>query len=134
MERYDQKFSNLGPMVKSDEGYFVKYEDFEVILKGNEDALFDVIKERNADIEMHKQCIEELNVLISKVNKWRGDDLKEHQSESMQNFEELQRLGDDLEDSRRRGFKLFTLLVISTVINLFALGAVAMFVFEGVLV
>ena len=47
---------------------------------------------------------------------------------------DLQYTSDDLEDSRRRVFKLFTLLVISTVINLFALGAVAMFAFEGVLV
>jgi len=129
MERYDQKFSNLGPMVKSDEGYFVKYEDFEVILKGNEDALFDVIKERNADIEMHKQCIEELNVLISKVNRWREEDLKEHQCESMQNFEELQRLGDDLEENKLWNTKLFSLLVMSTVFNF---GAIAFFVFERI--
>jgi len=129
MERYDQKFSNLGPMVKSDEGYFVKYEDFEVILKGNDDALFDVIKERNADIEMHKQCIEELNVLISKVNRWREEDLKEHQCESMQNFEELQRLGDDLEENKLWNTKLFSLLVMSTVFNF---GAIAFFVFERI--
>ena len=129
MERYDQKFSNLGPMVKSDEGYFVKYEDFEVILKGNDDALFDVIKERNADIEMHKQCIEELNVLISKVNRWREEDLKEHQCESMQNFEELQRLGDDLEEYKLWNTKLFSLLVMSTVFNF---GAIAFFVFERI--
>ena len=129
MERYDQKFSNLGPMVKSDEGYFVKYEDFEVILKGNDDALFDVIKERNADIEMHKQCIEELNVLISKVNRWREEDLKEHQCESMQNFEELQRLGDDLEECKLWNTKLFSLLVMSTVFNF---GAIAFFVFERI--
>lgn len=134
MERYRQQFVGIGNMVKSDTGDWCKNEDAENILRWNEESWCEIVKERNTDIEMHKQRIEELNVLISKVNKWREDDLKEHQSESMQNFEELQRLGDDLEDSRRRGFKLFTLLVISTVINLFALGAVAMFAFEGVLV
>lgn len=135
MQRYKQRFiGSLASHIESDTGDWVKYEDANETMDRNANALFDVIKERNEEIELQKGCIEELNELISKVNRWREDDLKEHQSESRQNFVELQRLGDDLEDSRRRGFKLFTLLVISTVINLFALGAVAMFVFEGVLV
>jgi hypothetical protein len=129
MERYRQQFVGIGNMVKSDTGDWCKNEDFETLLEGNNNSLFDVIKERNADIEMHKQCIEELNVLISKVNRWREDDLKEHQSESMQNFEELQRLGDDLEYLKNWNTKLFSLLVMSTVFNF---GAIAFFVFERI--
>ena len=128
MERYTKKFSGiLAGMVKSDTGKWVKHSEFEVILKGCEDALFDVIKERNDEIETHKQCIQELNELISKVNRWREDDLKEHQSESMQNFEELQRLGDDLQEYKNWNIKLFSLLVISTVLNFGAIVAVAFF-------
>ena len=129
MERYKQQFVGVGNMVKSDTGKWVKYEDFETLLEGNNESLFDVIKERNADIETHKQCIEGLNVLISKVNRWREEDLKEHQCESMQNFEELQRLGDDLEYLKNWNTKLFSLLVMSTVFNF---GAIAFFVFERI--
>ena len=129
MERYRQQFVGVGNMVKSDTGKWVKYEDFETLLNGNNEALFDVIRERNDEIETHKQCIEGLNVLISKVNKWREEDLKEHQSESMQNFEELQRLGDDLQEYKIWNTKLFSLLVMSTVFNF---GAIAFFVFERI--
>ena len=129
MERYRQQFVGVGNMVKSDTGKWVKYEDFETLLNGNNDALFDVIRERNDEIETHKQCIEGLNVLISKVNKWREEDLNEHQSESMQNFEELQRLGDDLQEYKIWNTKLFSLLVMSTVFNF---GAIAFFVFERI--
>jgi gas vesicle protein len=129
MERYKQRFSGaFAQLIKSNTGKWVKHAEFEDILKSNEDALFDVIKERNADIEMHKQCIEELNVLISKVNRWREEDLKEHQSESMQNFEELQRLGDDLEYLKNWNTKLFSLLVISTVLNFIMFGIAALYV------
>ena len=129
MERYRQQFVGVGNMVKSDIGKWVKHAEFEVILKGCEDALFGVIRERNDEIETHKQCIEGLNVLISKVNKWREEDLNEHQSESMQNFEELQRLGDDLQEYKIWNTKLFSLLVMSTVFNF---GAIAFFVFERI--
>lgn len=132
MERYRQQFVGVGNMVKSDTGKWVKYEDFETLLNGNNDnngALFDVIRERNDEIEMHKQCIQELNDLISKVNRWREEDLNEHQSESMQNFEELQRLGDDLQEYKIWNTKLFSLLVMSTVFNF---GAIAFFVFERI--
>lgn len=129
MERYKQKYVGIGPMLKSDTGEWIKHAEFEIILKGCEDALFDVIRERNDEIETHKQCIEGLNVLISKVNRWREEDLKEHQSESMQNFEELQRLGDDLQEYKIWNTKLFSLLVMSTVFNF---GAIAFFVFERI--
>lgn len=130
MERYKQRYNGaLAQLIKSDTGEWVKHAEFEVILKGCEDALFDVIRERNGEIEMHKQCIQELNDLISKVNRWREDDLKEHQSESMQNFEELQRLGDDLQEYKIWNTKLFSLLVMSTVFNF---GAIAFFVFERI--
>lgn len=130
MERYKQRFTGaFAQLIKSDTGKWVKHAEFEVILKGCEDALFDVIRERNDEIETHKQCIQELNDLISKDNRWREDDLKEHQSESMQNFEELQRLGDDLEEYKIWNTKLFSLLVMSTVFNF---GAIAFFVFERI--
>ena len=130
MERYNQRFTGaFAQLIKSDTGKWVKYEDFETLLEGNNESLFDVIKERNDEIETHKQCIEGLNVLISKVNRWREDDLKEHQSESMQNFEELQRLGDDLQEYKIWNTKLFSLLVMSTVFNF---GAIAFFVFERI--
>ena len=130
MERYNQRFTGaFAQLIKSDTGKWVKYEDFETLLEGNNESLFDVIKERNDEIETHKQCIEGLNVLISKVNRWREDDLKEHQSESMQNFEELQRLGDDLQECKLWNTKLFSLLVMSTVFNF---GAIAFFVFERI--
>ena len=130
MERYKQRFTGaFAQLIKSDTGKWVKYEDFETLLEGNNESLFDVIKERNDEIETHKQCIEGLNVLISKVNKWREEDLKEHQSESMQNFEELQRLGDDLQECKLWNTKLFSLLVMSTVFNF---GAIAFFVFERI--
>lgn len=130
MERYNQRFTGaFAQLIKSDTGKWVKHAEFEFILKGCEDALFDVIRERNDEIETHKQCIQELNDLISKVNRWREEDLKEHQSESMQNFEELQRLGDDLEEYKIWNTKLFSLLVMSTVFNF---GAIAFFVFERI--
>ena len=130
MERYKQRFTGaFAQLIESDTGAWVKYEDANKTMDHNSNVLFDVIKERNADIEMHKQCIEELNVLISKVNKWREDDLKQHQSESMQNFEELQRLGDDLQEYKLWNTKLFSLLVMSTVFNF---GAIAFFVFERI--
>lgn len=129
MERYKQQFVGVGNMVKSDTGKWVKYEDFETLLEGNNESLFDVIRERNDEIETHKQCIQELNELISKVNRWREEDLNEHQSESMQNFEELQRLGDDLQEYKIWNTKLFSLLVMSTVFNF---GAIAFFVFERI--
>ena len=129
MERYKQKYVGIGPMLKSDTGDWIKHAEFEVILKGCEDALFDVIRERNDEIESHKQCIEELNVLISKVNKWREDDLKEHQTDSMENFLELQRRGEDLQELNTWNTKLFSLLVMSTVFNF---GAIAFFVFERI--
>jgi hypothetical protein len=130
MERYKQRFTGaFAQLIKSDTGKWVKYEDFETLLNGNDDALFDVIRERNDEIETHKTCIEGLNVLISKVNRCREDDLKEHQSESMQNFEELQRLGDDLQEYKNWNIKLFSLLEISTVFNF---GAIAFFVLERI--
>ena len=130
MERYKQRFTGaFAQLIKSDTGKWVKYEDFETLLEGNNESLFEVIRERNDEIETHKTCIEGLNVLISKVNRWREDDLKEHQSESMQNFEELQRLGDDLQEYKNWNIKLFSLLVISTVFNF---GAIAFFVLERI--
>ena len=97
MKRYNQRFNGMGTMFESDTGDWCKYDEFEDILKGNEDALFDVIGERNENIDyLQKTC---------------------------------QELGDDLEDSRLRGIKLFYLLVMSTIFNF---GAIAFFVFERI--
>ena len=131
MERYKQRFTGaFAQLIKSDTGKWVKHSEFEVILKGCEDALFDVIKERNDEIETHKQCIQELNELISKVNRWREDDLKEHQTDSMHNFSELQNAMDDLGEIKLRNTKLFSLLVISTLFNFVAIVAVAFFIVD----
>ena len=130
MERYKQRYSGaLAQLIKSDTGEWVKHTEFEDTLKVNEESWCEIVKERNADIEMHKQCIEGLNVLISKVNRWREEDLKEHQNESMQNFEELHRLGGDLQECKLWNTKLFSLLIMSTVFNF---GAIAFFVFERI--
>ena len=97
MKRYNQRFNGMGTMFESDTGDWCKYDEFEDILKSNEDALFDVIGERNENIDyLQKTC---------------------------------QELGDDLEDSRLRGIKLFYLLVMSTIFNF---GAIAFFVFERI--
>ena len=130
MERYKQRYNGaLAQLIKSDTGEWVKYEDFERILSGNEETLYEVINHRNEEIAIQKQCVQELNDLNSKVNRWREEDLKEHQCESMQNFEELQRLGDDLQECKLWNTKLFSLLVMSTVFNF---GAIAFFVFERI--
>ena len=95
MERYKQRFTGVfAPLIKSDFGDWCKYEEFEVLLKGNEDALFDVIKERNLDIEeLKKEC---------------------------------QRAGDDNEELILRNTKLFSLLVISSTLNLITIAIVTL--------
>jgi len=51
MKRYKQRFNGMGTMFESDDGEWVKNEDAETTLHWNEDALFEVIRERNTDIE-----------------------------------------------------------------------------------
>lgn len=51
MKRYKQRFNGMGTMFESDDGEWVKNEDAETTLHWNEDSLFEVIRERNADIE-----------------------------------------------------------------------------------
>lgn len=128
MERYKKKFNGvLAALIKSDDGDWVKYKECETLMKVNEDALFDVIKERNEEIQLHKTCIDELNELISKVNRWREDDLKEHQKDSMQNFVDIQRLGDDLQELNLWNSKLMLLLILSSSFNF---GAIIFFICE----
>lgn len=94
MKRYKQRFNGMGTMFECETGDWVKNQDYEDILKHNGDVLFDVIKERNVEIEyLQKTC---------------------------------QELGDDLEDSRLRGIKLFYLLVISTTLNFITVAVVAL--------
>ena len=90
MQRYNQKYIGIGPMVKSENGAWIK----DVEVTKTIDVMFKVIEERNVEI-------------------------KDLQSE-------LQHTSDDLEDSRRRGFKLFTLLVISTALNLITVAVVTL--------
>lgn len=95
MKRYKQRFNGMGTMFECETGEWVKHEEADETINHNADVLFNVIKERNEEIDyLRKTC---------------------------------QELGDDLEDSRLRGIKLFVLLVMSTVFNF---GAIAFFVFE----
>lgn len=54
------------------------------------------------------------------------DVIKERNVEIKDLQSELQHYGDDLEDSRLRGFKMFTLLVISSALNLLTITVVAL--------
>lgn len=54
------------------------------------------------------------------------DVIKERNVEIKDLQSELQHTSDDLEDSRCRGFKLFTLLVISTALNLITVVVVTL--------
>jgi hypothetical protein len=54
------------------------------------------------------------------------DVIKERNVEIKDLQSELQHTSDDLEDSKRRGFKLFTLLVISTALNLITVAVVTL--------
>jgi hypothetical protein len=94
MQRYNQKYIGIGPMIKSDNGVWVKDVEVTETIKHNADIMFKVIEERNIEI-------------------------KDLQSE-------LQHTFDDLEDSRRRGFKLFTLLVISSALNFITVAVVTL--------
>ena len=50
----------MGTMFESDTGEWVKHEEAEDILKGNEDALFGVIEERNSTIDYLRKTCQEL--------------------------------------------------------------------------
>ena len=110
MERYDQQFGNLGPMVKSDNGFWVKNEDAENILHWNEQSLYDVIKERNEEIARY-------------------------QEEMLQMQQDVQNYADgceeDVLEQRKLNAKLFSLLVISTTINLFGIGLIILNVIDA---
>lgn len=60
MKRYNQRFNGMGTMFESDTGDWCKYDEFEDILKSNEDALFDVIEERNSTIDYLQKTCQEL--------------------------------------------------------------------------
>lgn len=123
MERFDQKFGGLGPMIRSDEGYWVSYEDFDEILKVNEEHLFNVIKERNAEIEELKQShtnwIKKADAYVSEIEEERLV------FKDMQLL--IQQFGDDNEELKLKNNKLFSLLVISTTLNLLAGSAIVLF-------
>lgn len=101
MQRYNQQFGNVGPMIKSDDGYWVKNEDAESVLHWNEQSLFDVIKERNEEIARH-------------------------QEELLQIQQDVQNYADDCEEDvfelKMRNNKLFYLLAIATTISLVAIA------------
>jgi nitrate/nitrite-specific signal transduction histidine kinase len=96
MQRYNQQFGNVGPMIKSDDGYWVKNEDVENILHWNEESLFEVIKERNEEIARY-------------------------QEEMTQMQQDIQNYADDCEEDvlelKVRNNKLFYQLVISTTVG-----------------
>ena len=59
MKRYKQRFNGMGTMFECETGDWVIYNDFEVLLKDNEDSLFGVIEERNETIDyLRKTCQE----------------------------------------------------------------------------
>ena len=61
MQRYKQRFTGaFAQLVKSDTGEWCKYDEFEVLLKDNEDALFGVIEERNSTIDYLRKTCQEL--------------------------------------------------------------------------
>ena len=60
MKRYNQRFNGMGTMFESDTGDWCKYDEFEDILKDNEDALFDVIGDRNVEIDYLRKTCQEL--------------------------------------------------------------------------
>lgn len=68
---------------------------------------------------MHRIKDKDTVKMLEDVIKDRNVEIKDLQSE-------LQHTSDDLEDSRRRGFKLFTLLVISTTLNLITVAVVTL--------
>lgn len=134
MERFDQKFGSLGPMIRSDEGYWISYEDFEEILKGNEEALFDVIKERNVEIEELKKS----NTIKLERQEQNFLDWKEKSDSMLKVIDDkqlflkdiqsnLQHFGDDNEELKLKNTKLFSLLIISTVLNLLIGSAITLF-------
>ena len=60
MKRYKQRFNGMGTMFECETGDWVKYNDFEVLLKDNEDSLFGVIEERNETIDYLRKTCQEL--------------------------------------------------------------------------
>jgi hypothetical protein len=57
MQRYKQKYIEVGPMVKSDTGDWVKYKEFEDTLNVNEESWGEIVKERNTEIDiLQKDC------------------------------------------------------------------------------
>lgn len=131
MERYTKKFSGiLAGMVKSDTGDWCKYEEASASIDHNCDTLFEVIKERNEEIELVRTSLDLSRNQVIRVNEMREDDLKEHQTDSMHNFSELQNAMDDLGEIKLRNTKLFSLLVISTLFNFVAIVAVAFFIVD----
>ena len=94
MKRYKQRFNGMGTMFECETGEWVKHEEADETLNHNADVLFNVIKERNEEIEYLKKTCQEF--------------------------------GDDLEDSRLRGIKLFVLLVISSTLNFITIAIVAL--------
>jgi len=105
MQRYDQQFGGLGPMIKSDDGYWIKNEDAESVLHWNEQSLFDVIKERNEEVAIYQEEIAQMQ-------------------QDFQNFADD--CEEDILELQLRNDKLFSLLVISTTLNLMVITAIAL--------
>lgn len=51
MQRYNQKYIGIGPMIKSDNGVWVKDVEVTETIKHNADIMFKVIEERNIEIK-----------------------------------------------------------------------------------
>jgi hypothetical protein len=134
MQRYEQKFGSLGPMIKSETGNWIQEEEVLEQLKLMEERNTEIEQLKKSHIsELKKSHISELerqeqNFLdwiekADKMIKELGEEqifLKEIQSN-------LQHFGDDNEELLLKNSKLFSLLVISTVLNLLAGSTIVLF-------
>jgi hypothetical protein len=126
MQRYEQKFGSLGPMMKSETGKWIQEEEVLEQLK--------IIEERNTEIEeLKKSHISELERQEQNLLDWieKADmmikELGEEQIFLKEIQSNLQHFGDDNEELLLKNSKLFSLLVISTVLNLLAGSSIVLF-------
>jgi hypothetical protein len=79
----------------------------------------DVVKIKSRD------TVGSLRILLQEVCAKREAELAEHQDDQLHYFEQAQRISDGLDDSIARNTKLWSLLVISSGLNLMAVSFIA---------
>jgi hypothetical protein len=85
----------------------------------------DVVKIKSRD------TVSDLKKLLQEVNKKREEDLDIHQADQLLNFKTMCGISDDLVDAKSRNSKLWTLLILSSTLNVLA-GAFIMMNYLGV--